>query len=232
MPDTERDPEQLIPAATVVMLRETASESLEVLMLRRNSKIAFGGMWVFPGGRVDDHENDADDPMGSARVAAVREVEEETGLTISDDQLVSWSYWEPPAMSQMATSGPRRRFATWFFACQAPEGEVAIDHGEIHDHQWVSPAQALEQHRQGEIEIVPPTWITLWQIDQHSSVASAMDWAATTKSLDFRTRPIGRKPMVLAWDGDVAYDGGDVDQLGGRRRLTLADGGWIYDCTT
>ena len=41
-----------IPAATVVLLRD-GSEGVEVLMLRKNSKITFGGMWVFPGGKVE-----------------------------------------------------------------------------------------------------------------------------------------------------------------------------------
>ena len=41
-----------IDAATVVVARDS-TEGLEVLMLRRNSKIYFGGMWVFPGGKVD-----------------------------------------------------------------------------------------------------------------------------------------------------------------------------------
>ena len=36
-------------AATVILLRD-AADGLETLMLRRNSKISFGGMWVFPGG--------------------------------------------------------------------------------------------------------------------------------------------------------------------------------------
>jgi len=41
------------PAATVLLLREVGGE-LEVLMMRRDARIAFmGGMWVFPGGRVD-----------------------------------------------------------------------------------------------------------------------------------------------------------------------------------
>ena len=44
-----------VPAATVVVIRETQNKTdLEVLLLRRNSKLIFhGGHWVFPGGRVD-----------------------------------------------------------------------------------------------------------------------------------------------------------------------------------
>ena len=46
------DASEPIDAATVVVARDSA-DGVEVLMLRRNSKIYFGGMWVFPGGRVD-----------------------------------------------------------------------------------------------------------------------------------------------------------------------------------
>ena len=51
---SEDDPNvsALIPAATVVLLRE-GDCGVEVLMLRKNSKITFGGMWVFPGGKID-----------------------------------------------------------------------------------------------------------------------------------------------------------------------------------
>ena len=57
-----------IPAATVVMLRNSEA-GIETLMLRKNSQIAFGGMWVFPGGRVDeaDREGAADDVEGAAQ---------------------------------------------------------------------------------------------------------------------------------------------------------------------
>jgi 8-oxo-dGTP pyrophosphatase MutT (NUDIX family) len=41
------------PAATLILLRETDGR-LEALMVRRNAGVAFmGGMWVFPGGRLD-----------------------------------------------------------------------------------------------------------------------------------------------------------------------------------
>ena len=66
---TEGDP---IPAATVVLVRERDG-TLETLMLRKNSKIAFGGMWVFPGGRIDDEDRiGAPDVATAARRAAVR----------------------------------------------------------------------------------------------------------------------------------------------------------------
>lgn len=47
-----------IPAATVVVLRDS-SKGIETLLLRRRSDIAFAGMWVFPGGRIEhgDHEH-------------------------------------------------------------------------------------------------------------------------------------------------------------------------------
>ncbi|MGH1487811.1 MAG: NUDIX hydrolase [Acidimicrobiales bacterium] len=228
------DDAELIPAATVLLLRDsratkTEQAGIEVLMLRRNSKIAFGGMWVFPGGRVDDHEVVADDVVASARAAAVREVEEESGLVVQATDLVEWSYWVPPPMPSMSIKGPRRRFSTWFFATPAPEGEVMIDHGEIHDDQWLSPQNAMLKHREKEIELAPPTWITLHQLDRHDTVADAMAWAAQANSEEFRTKPIAKDPTTIAWAGDVAYTGGAFDDPGGRNRLTMHPDGWQYE---
>ena len=61
-----------LAAATVVVLRR-GEAGFETLMLRKNSKIAFGGMWVFPGGRVDPEDAKGlapDDDLAIARVAA------------------------------------------------------------------------------------------------------------------------------------------------------------------
>lgn len=226
----EPDEEQLIAAATVVLARD-GSSGLEVLMLRRNSKLAFGGMWVFPGGRVDSEELDLDDELGSARRAAVREATEETGLIVPEEGLVTWSHWEPPPAATMAASpGPRRRFSTWFFAAEAPAGEVLIDMGEIHEHAWMSPAEAMERRQEGIIELVPPTWITLLQLSQHQRVAHALEWARNTEPREFHTRPISGDPMVLAWDGDCAYGSGDPSAVGPRHRLVMDPAGWRYEC--
>lgn len=230
---TDPNDAELIPAATVLLLRDVANGSenteLEVLMLRRNSKLAFGGMWVFPGGRVDDDEMIEGDVLGSARLAAVRETAEETGLAIHADQLLTWSYWVPPPMPSMATKGPRRRFSTWFFVGPAPSGDVAIDHGEIHEDRWLSPGEALAQHAKQEIELAPPTWITLTQLSEHNTVADAMGWAERTDAEEFRTRPLSKDPLTIAWSGDAAYESGVADASGPRHRLTMLREGWRYE---
>lgn len=226
---TDPNDHELIPAATVLLLRDVEAAGLEVLMLRRNSKLAFGGMWVFPGGRVDDDEMVAGDVLASARRAAVRETDEETGLTIQAEQLLTWSYWVPPPMPSMPTKGPRRRFSTWFFVAPAPGGDVAIDHGEIHEDRWLSPTDALGQHAAGEIELAPPTWITLTQLSAHTTVAEAMAWAERTEAEEFRTRPLGKDPLTISWAGDAAYENGDRDAAGPRHRLVMHSDGWVYE---
>ena len=49
------------PGATVVPFRDGPG-GLEVLMIKRAAAIDYGGMWAFPGGRVDDGDAHPDDP--------------------------------------------------------------------------------------------------------------------------------------------------------------------------
>jgi 8-oxo-dGTP pyrophosphatase MutT (NUDIX family) len=70
------------PAATVMLLRDTAG-GLEVFMLRRTNAAAFaGGMYVFPGGKVDPADGDGDEAFV---VAAIRECYEECGVLLAVD---------------------------------------------------------------------------------------------------------------------------------------------------
>ncbi len=98
------------PAATVLTLRD-APNGYEILMVRRNVRSEFmGGVYVFPGGGLDDDDHAVpvfglDDERASARlglaqgglayhVAALRELFEEAGL---------WSF------ATRRTGGPLRR---------------------------------------------------------------------------------------------------------------------------
>lgn len=216
-----------IPAATVILLRDRG-DGLETLMLRRNSKLAFGGMWVFPGGRVDetDHERAADgtsDEFAAARRAAVREATEESGLVVAVDDLVAFSHWTPPPQTP-------KRFSTWFFVAPAPAGTVTIDDGEIHEHMWVAPADAIRRRDEGAIELAPPTWVTLHALADVSGTAAAIERARASEPLTFVTH-VAATPdgLVALWEGDAGYETADGAAAGPRHRLVMADAGWRYE---
>jgi len=63
------------PAATVVVLRDGPAGP-EVFMVRRHEGTAFmGGAHVFPGGRVDAADRDADDTWCDGMAAAARQLD-------------------------------------------------------------------------------------------------------------------------------------------------------------
>ena len=72
------------PAATVMLLRDAdTAEGIEVFMLRRTKAAAFaGGMYVFPGGKVDEADGEGD--VGYV-IAAIRECYEESGVLLAVD---------------------------------------------------------------------------------------------------------------------------------------------------
>lgn len=230
---TDEGTAPIIPAATVVIVRDAQPDerghSLEVLMLRRNSKLEFaGGMWVFPGGRVDDEDREdlpVEDEEGAARRAAVREASEEAGVELESESLVWFSHWTPP-------SSTPKRFGTYFFAAPAPPGElvVTVDGGEIHDHSWFRPTEAMLRRNQLEIELAPPTWITLEELARHPSAEQVLDALRSKPPEYFATHVTKtRDSWIVCYHGDVAYDGDDPDLPGGRHRLVMADEGWHYE---
>ena len=226
----DEDAPELVAAATVVPLRDTPG-GLETLMVRRSSKLSFvGGMWVFPGGRVDDEDYPAEQPddiFAASRVAAVREAAEEADLAIGIDELVPYSHWVPPTTIN-------KRFATWFFLAPAPAGTVTVDGGEIKEHAWWRPADTLARHAAGEIDMVPPTFITLMELGEHKTVDAALA-AARDRSDDiphYETHiALDGKVPVSLWHGDAGYDTHDASAPGPRHRLTLKEGGWRFERT-
>jgi 8-oxo-dGTP pyrophosphatase MutT (NUDIX family) len=216
-----------IPAATVVLLRDRAN-GLETLMLRRDTELAFaGGAWVFPGGRIDPGDypsgspsEDPDARLAAARNAAAREAMEEAGLAVDPAAMEWFAHWTPAA-------GETRRFATWFFMTRAPEGSVVIDDGEIRDHIWIRPADALRARDAQEIQLIPPTWMTLLLLSELDTVDAALSRARGGEPTVYVTR-IGRLDGAVAtiWAGDVAYVDGDLTKPGPRHRLWMRRDRW------
>ena len=220
----ERDGEApAIPAATVVVLRD-GPEGMESLMLRKNSRIAFGGMWVFPGGRIDDGDYDSSgDLVTAARNAAAREAREEAAISLDAASLVHFSYWIPPPIAP-------KRFATWFFATRAPAAEVAVDDGEITHHEWMTPADAIRRRDAGEIELIAPTWVTLHTLSGYPTVADALDGLSRRRPRHYEPRlGTGEHGPVSMWHGDAGYATGDASVPGPRHRLEMTPGGYLFD---
>lgn len=225
--DTAAEP--AIPAATVVLLRDGAG-GVETLMLRRDTKLAFaGGAWVFPGGRIDPEDypggapsDDPDAVFSAAQYAAAREAMEESGLTVDPAELVWFSHWTPPAVGHN-----QRRFATWFFAARAPRGAVTVDDGEIRDHLWIRPADALRRRDDGEILIIPPTWVTLHTLTDGDTVDELLTRLGAGEPAVYVTK-LGRVDgaAVSMWAGDAGYEDGDAEKPGARHRLVMADDRW------
>lgn len=194
-------------------------------MLRRNRALkSFGGAWVFPGGRVDqsDAPHETCD-LERARAAACRETLEETGLSINASHLVSLSHWIPPVQE-------KRRFSTRFFVAKAPEQDVKIDDGEIHDYRWVCPKAVMRRIPHPDVQIMPPTYISLFELSHFSNTAEALSAIAGREDEIFETRFVKTQTgFVTLWNPDSAYDSGDLSTSGFRRRLTASPKAWHYE---
>jgi 8-oxo-dGTP pyrophosphatase MutT (NUDIX family) len=190
-------------AATVIVLRG-GSSALEVLLVRRTPQARFmGGVWVFPGGAVDDGDmpggpkpstalRDEGEILAHAlRAAAARELREEAGIALDHTgELVEFSRWITPAQV-------RTRFDTHFFLVAMPPGqEPHVDGEECVEHGWFTPQAALDAHAAEEIVLVFPTIKHLEQLSQFASVDALLAHA--------RGRDVQPVQPKVVLEGEVA----------------------------
>lgn len=211
-----------VPAATVIVCRERDGE-MEVLLLKRNPALKnMGGIWVFPGGKVD-----AVDPgetiEAQARAAAVRELAEEAGLMLSESDLFDFSHWLTPAIV-------KRRFATWFYVCAVtPTHEVMVDGEEIVEHLWMTPEGALAQHRAGDLPMPPPTLVSLHDLAEHANFDALVGAVSRRQPPYFFPTIIQQDDgMVFLYPGDAGYERADPNASGPLHRSISAEGKFCY----
>jgi 8-oxo-dGTP pyrophosphatase MutT (NUDIX family) len=157
-----------------VLLRPAGS-GVESYLLHRHARMAFApSMVVFPGGGLDPADRSADDPI---RSCAVRETEEETGVRLDAASLLPWAHWVTPEIEP-------RRYDTYFFLAELPNGEQAEDRsGETDRAGWSTPDAALAAERSGKITLMPPTLSILLELSELGSLA-AIRQAATERVVE------------------------------------------------
>ncbi|MCA1662365.1 MAG: NUDIX domain-containing protein [Novosphingobium sp.] len=205
------------PAATIVIFRnDPAGGAPQLLMVERSASMSFaGGAAVFPGGRVDDADRQlaatlvpesADEETFAdcaARVAAVRETIEETGLFVGIDRAVShdealaardflcaqgalapvlerhgWRL-DLASLTYFARWRPKHRhmrvYDTRFFIADLGTGAVdlLVDATENTHLFWASAAEALRLAHAGKIKIIFPTRRNLERLAGFASFAQA-----------------------------------------------------------
>ena len=148
------EPPTPAPAATVIVLRDTASGP-EVFLMKRNIKSnAFAGMYVFPGGRVDDDDqaaelyarSDLSDAEASAQlgveknglsyyIAAVRECFEETGVFLATNA----KDFDPDELRDLRDK-LNGRSISFSQICQQLSAQLAVNNIAYCAH-WITPRE-------------------------------------------------------------------------------------------
>ncbi|MFL1456669.1 MBL fold metallo-hydrolase [Marinobacter sp. GN3S48] len=125
------------------------------------------------------------------------------GLAIPLDRLAYLGHWITPP-------GPPRRFDTRFFVTVAPKGQVASHDGvETIDHVWISPAMALEEHRNGERLLGLPTIRTLRVLSSFDNADAVMRYAHANPPEPYPDQPwpaLKKGKPVMLEPGSPAYD--------------------------
>jgi 8-oxo-dGTP pyrophosphatase MutT (NUDIX family) len=229
---------EAIPAATLILMQPAAGGGPpEILMLERSGTMAFAaGALVFPGGRIDPEDRSMAEGFpgigdAAARIAAVRETIEETGVApalrpppdaarlreamsagipfaaLLDEMNLSLDL---EALTPFARWCPNfreaRRFDTLFYLAEAPAGGACLhsaDETESVHTFWASAATVLAEIEAGRAKAIFPTRRNLERLALFASLEEARADAA-------------RHPVrqITPW----------VEERGGRRFVCIPEG--------
>ncbi len=189
-----------IPAATVILLRDSPAGP-EILMIQRGENLVFaGGALVFPGGRVDPADlttardpglatgfEGLDDADAAARIACCREALEETGVL-----LTSGAAPDPARLAQARAElagGPDSAEACTFAAMLA-----ALDHKVAADRfvpfaRWEPPAAiAIKRRFDTHFYLADAGHTASAAISPDGHEAVAIQWTTAASALDREAR--------------------------------------------
>ncbi|WP_129590362.1 NUDIX hydrolase [Cryobacterium aureum] len=258
--DTEAAQPLLGVAATVVLLRDSATGPEVLLLERPRHRGSFAGAWVFPGGGVDPGDRRAADeaaPAGPASAGeqaagrgsaglpnglerAAQAVEQLAARRAAVREVREETGLEVAPEALIATalwvppSSAPKRLRTWFYLTTAPPGTIVLAEDEVIDYAWLRPEAALERHASALMTLVAPTWVTLHGLQGYGAVADIVASAGQRALAYYETRlGASERGPALFWAGDVAYaDDALAGQAGGRHRLEIGQVPWVYSVRT
>lgn len=128
---------------------------------------------------------------------------QQLGLPLQTRHLAPWSRWITPRVASMT----HKRFDTRFFVAQAPQGQEALhDDHEATETVWLSPAQALRQYWDSQIEMAPPQILTLSQLSHFDSVAAILAAARSRPPALIEPAPHDHEGQrVICYPGDPRH---------------------------
>ena len=196
-------------------------------MVRRAATIAFyGGAWAFPGGRVEASDCEAGESLESlpaVKRAAAREAREEISIDVTPAQMTWMSFWITPVVRP-------KRFKTWFFVAEHAHAEVVVDGSELDAHRWLTFEQAFAAHRAREMELPPPTFVTLTELAKFRTAAEAIAAFAQAEPRHYFPKLVQVDGGVVSlYQGDTGYDQADPSAAEPHHRLTMIGDTWRYD---
>ena len=90
------------------------------------------------------------------------------GLKLATDTLFYFGHWITPEVLPI-------RFDARFFVAAAPaDQEASADGKETVEARWISPQDALKDHRKGRLKLAPPTFHSLSDLAEFRTVAGAI----------------------------------------------------------
>ena len=102
------------------------------------------------------------------------------GLVLRSDLLGVWAGWQTPVFEP-------RRYRTWFFVASLPEGQRTRDvSSESSSVTWMPALDAVQAVDDGELMMMPPTYLTCLEVAQHADPAAVLA-AASGRGIDMFT---------------------------------------------
>lgn len=118
---------------------------------------------------------EADRVALEARDLSLTDFLDRRGLVLRTDLLGAWSGWLTPVFEP-------KRYRTWFFVAELPEGQITRDVSSESDHVvWLPAITAAEQAEAREILMLPPTYITSLDVARFADPDAVIDEASTRR---------------------------------------------------